>query len=87
MADSANDEVLEKASNYQNLLINNDSYEIESTILKISSGLGINSLGMDNLLENLSGGQRTKIILAKLLLENSDVLLLMSQLTFLIKSM
>lgn len=85
MADIANDEVLEKASNYQDLLINNGFYEIESTVLKVSSGLGIDSLGMENLLGNLSGGQRAKVILAKLLLENPDVLLLDEPTNFLDK--
>lgn len=85
MADIANDEVLGKASNYQDLLINNGFYEIESTVLKVSSGLGIDSLGMENLLGNLSGGQRAKVILAKLLLENPDVLLLDEPTNFLDK--
>lgn len=34
----------------------------------------LNYLGLESLLENLSGGQHTKIILAKLLLENPDAL-------------
>lgn len=75
MAESTSDKLLEKASDYQNLLVNSGFYEIDSTILKVSNGLGIDSLGMNTLLETLSGGQRAKVILAKLLLENPDVLL------------
>lgn len=71
MADIANDEVLEKASNYQNLLINNGFYEIESTVLKVSSGLGIDSLGMENLLGNLSGGTARKSNFGKTLVRES----------------
>lgn len=85
MGENINDEILEKASNYQSLLVNNGFYEIDSTILKVSSGLGINSLGMDSILENLSGGQRAKVILAKLLLENPDILLLDEPTNFLDK--
>lgn len=85
MGKITNDAVLEKASDYQNLLVNNGFYEIESTVLKVSSGLGVDSLGLDTLLETLSGGQRAKVILAKLLLENPDVLLLDEPTNFLDK--
>lgn len=76
MSNDFNDYDSEKISNYQNLLINRDFYEIESTIFKVANGLGVNSFGMQNKLKNLSGGQRAKVILSKLLLENPDVLLL-----------
>ena len=85
ISENTNSNNLEKASDYQNFLINQGFYEIDSTILKISDGLGIVSLGMDNLIQNLSGGQRAKVILAKLLLENSDVLLLDEPTNFLDK--
>lgn len=85
MANNTDDKILEKASNYQSLLTSSGFYEIDSTILKISSGLGIIPLGTDTLLENLSGGQRAKVILAKLLLENPDVLLLDEPTNFLDK--
>lgn len=68
--------LINKAANLQNLLINKGFYEIESVILKVADGLGITSLGIDNLLSKLSGGQRTKVIFSKILLENPDVLLL-----------
>ncbi len=42
----------------------------------MSSGLGIDVLGLSTPLKKLSGGQRSKVILAKLLLENPDVLIL-----------
>ena len=76
MAQDSSEEVLNKASDYQSLLVNRGFYEIESNVLKVADGLGINSFGMDSKLKNLSGGQRAKVILAKLLLENPDVLLL-----------
>ena len=52
-----------------------DSYSIESKIEGIADGLGIRSL-LDKSTEALSGGQRSKIILGKLLLEKPDILLL-----------
>ncbi|MDR1392023.1 MAG: ATP-binding cassette domain-containing protein [Clostridiales bacterium] len=65
-----------KISNYQNLLLNNGFYELENIILKVANGLGITAIGIENSLKNLSGGQRTKVILAKFLLEKPNVLLL-----------
>lgn len=85
MAASVDEALYEKASDYQNLLVNRGFYEIESTILKVSAGLGINALGMNTSLKNLSGGQRAKVILAKLLLENPEVLLLDEPTNFLDK--
>lgn len=54
----------------------NDYYSLESTIKKVASGLGISTLGYDTLIKNLSGGQRAKVILSKLLLEKPDLLIL-----------
>lgn len=85
MGESSDDDLLEKASDYQSLLLNKGFYEIDSTILKVSNGLGVNSLGMNNSLEKLSGGQRARVILAKLLLESPDILLLDEPTNFLDK--
>ena len=40
------------------------------------NGLGLNDIGKDQVVSEMSGGQRSKIILAKMLLENPDVILL-----------
>lgn len=85
MSNDLDNKTLEIASNYQNLLVNRSFYEIDNTILKISSGLGVTSLGMENQIKNLSGGQRAKVILSKLLLESPDVLLLDEPTNFLDK--
>lgn len=68
--------MLEKAGKLQTELDQGVFYQIDTLVAEMSSGLGIHVLGLDSLLKNLSGGQRSKVILAKLLLENPDVLIL-----------
>jgi ATPase subunit of ABC transporter with duplicated ATPase domains len=85
MSENFDIKIAEKASDYQSLLENCGFYEIERTVLKVADGLGVTAIGIHNLLKNLSGGQRTKVILAKLLLENPDVLLLDEPTNFLDK--
>ena len=57
-------------------LENKDFYALDSKIARIASGLGITKYGMNSLMGNLSGGQKMKVILAKLLLEQPDLLIL-----------
>ena len=73
--DSENDS-FEKAVQIQNILESKDFYNLDVLIEKISNGLGISSIGLESLISNISGGQRAKVILAKLLLEKPDVILL-----------
>ncbi|MCP3738138.1 ABC-F family ATP-binding cassette domain-containing protein [Rossellomorea sp. BNER] len=79
-----NDSLLQ-AAEYQEQLEVCDFYSIDSKINKIVSGLGINAIGMDRTIHGLSGGQRAKVILAKLLLEKPEVLLLDEPTNFLDK--
>ncbi|MBB3110274.1 ATPase subunit of ABC transporter with duplicated ATPase domains [Paenibacillus phyllosphaerae] len=51
-------------------------YEIETHMAEVAHGLGLLELGPERDVAALSGGQRTKLLLAKLLLEQPDVLLL-----------
>lgn len=53
-----------------------DFYALDSKIARIASGLGITKYGMSTQLKHLSGGQKMKVILAKLLLEQPDLLIL-----------
>lgn len=51
-------------------------YAINSTLGNMINGLGIDAYGLDTHLNKLSGGQRAKVYLAKLLLDDPDVLLM-----------
>jgi ATP-binding cassette, subfamily F, member 3 len=51
-------------------------YEIESTIQRVATGLGIGTGQYGRLFSSLSGGEKTKVGLAELLLRRPDVLLL-----------
>jgi len=79
MADASPEELeimLEDMGTIQDILTNNDFYVIDAKVEEVARGLGLSDIGLDNEVQNLSGGQRTKILLAKLLLEKPDILLL-----------
>ncbi|ETT48365.1 MULTISPECIES: ABC-F family ATP-binding cassette domain-containing protein [unclassified Paenibacillus] len=53
-----------------------DFYLIDVKVEEMANGLGLTAIGLDRDVTSLSGGQRTKVLLAKLLLEKPNVLLL-----------
>lgn len=53
-----------------------DFYLIDVKVEEMANGLGLSVIGLDRDVTALSGGQRTKVLLAKLLLEKPTVLLL-----------
>lgn len=67
--------IMDKVSNLQIILDDRDFYSIDSKVEAIAYGIGIRDFLSKNP-NNLSGGQRSKIILAKLLLDEPDILLL-----------
>lgn len=73
---TGDDSLLEKAGKVQTFLEENDFYGIDTEIECVAAGLGLAELGYDHDVSELSGGQRSKIILAKLLLQKPEVLLL-----------
>ncbi|WP_028549702.1 ABC-F family ATP-binding cassette domain-containing protein [Paenibacillus sp. UNC451MF] len=84
-AKTGNEAYLLKAAEVQEQLDALDYFSIESNINKVVHGLGIDAIGVDRPIQKLSGGQRAKVILAKLLLEKPDVLLLDEPTNFLDK--
>jgi len=73
------DKILKKAENINDFLEKKNFYRIKSNIGNIVNGLGIDigdTVSDSRLLKELSGGQRAKVFLGKMLLEEKDVLLL-----------
>lgn len=78
--------MLDEAGALQELLESNNFYGVESEIEKVAAGLGVSAFGLDTPMSRLSGGQRAKTMLAKLLLAQPDVLLLDEPTNFLDRS-
>ena len=70
------DALMEESGTLQDLLDAHDFYMIDSKVEEVARALGLLALGLDTDVTALSGGQRTKVLLAKLLLEKPDILLL-----------
>ena len=70
------EEYMEELGTIQDMLTMHDFYMIDSKVEEIARAFGLSDLGLDREVTDLSGGQRTKVLLAKLLLEKPDILLL-----------
>ena len=70
------DALLEEVGVLQDILTNNDFYVIDAKVEEVAKGLGLQEIGLERDVTELSGGQRSKVLLAKLLLEKPDILLL-----------
>ncbi|MGN1165976.1 MAG: ABC-F family ATP-binding cassette domain-containing protein [Lachnospiraceae bacterium] len=70
------EELLAEAGTLQDLLTMHDFYMIDAKVEEVARALGLLELGLDKDVTDLSGGQRTKVLLGKLLLEKPDILLL-----------
>ena len=79
MADADEDRlvsIMAEFSEIQDTLDSHDFYIIDSKVEEVARALGLTDIGLEKDVTDLSGGQRTKVLLGKLLLEKPDILLL-----------
>jgi len=70
------DSLMDELGTIQDTLTLHDFYIIDAKVEEVAKALGLLDIGLDNDVTELSGGQRTKVLLGKLLLEKPDILLL-----------
>lgn len=68
--------MMEELGTLQDLLMAHDFYTIDAKVEEVGRAIGLMDIGLDKDVTDLSGGQRTKVLLGKLLLEKPDILLL-----------
>jgi ATPase subunit of ABC transporter with duplicated ATPase domains len=79
MCDCTEDEMnyyLEETGEIQSELESAGFYSLDSKIEEVANGLGLGEIGLDHDVANLSGGQRSKVLLTKLLLAQPMILIL-----------
>lgn len=79
MVDVSDDEManlMEEVGTIQEILDSSGYYTIDTKIVEYANGLGLSEIGLDKDVTELSGGQRAKVLLAKVLLENPMILIL-----------
>ena len=79
MGEATDEEIalmMEDVGEIQDILESSGYYVIDTKINECANGLGLNEIGLDRDVSELSGGQRAKVLLAKLLLENPMILIL-----------
>jgi len=70
------DAMMEELAVIQDNLTLHDFYMIDAKVEEVARAFGLLELGLDKDVMDLSGGNRMKVLLAKLLLEKPDILLL-----------
>lgn len=70
------DSMMEELGVIQDMLTLHDFYVIDAKVEEVARALGLLDSGLDHDVTDLSGGQRMKVLLAKLLLEKPEILLL-----------
>lgn len=70
------DKMMSTVGELQSDLEHSGFYELDTKIEEVANGLGLGDIGLDKDVAQLSGGQRSKVLLTKLLLENTKILLL-----------
>ncbi len=74
--ESKMNDMMEEAGEIQQMLETGGFYQLDAKIEEVAGGLGLNDIGLDRDVADLSGGQRTKVLLTKLLLTNPSILIL-----------
>lgn len=74
--DKAMSKLMDDVGEIQDILDHGGFYTIDNKIKEVAGGLGLNDIGLDKAVDELSGGQRSKVLLTKLLLENPMILIL-----------
>ena len=85
-SDTEMETMLNRAESIREYLEVNDFYNIETEINNVVVGLGLSTIDMNRTLSTLSGGEKGKVYLAKLLLEKPDCILMDEPTNFLDKS-
>ena len=75
-AESELDAMMEDVGEIQSELEHSGFYILDAKIEEVANGLGLGEIGLDTDVSNLSGGQRSKVLLTKLLLENPMIMIL-----------
>ena len=70
------DRMLEDVGEMQSTLEASGFYNLDSTIEDVANGLGLGDIGLDKDVTALSGGQRSKVLLTKLILSKPTILIL-----------
>ena len=79
MCDCTIDEMnqyLEETGEIQSELESSGFYSLDAKIEEVANGLGLGDIGLDHDVANLSGGQRSKVLLTKLILAQPTILIL-----------
>lgn len=70
------EKMMEDVGEIQDMLEHGSFYTLDAKIEEVANGLGLGDIGLDRDVTDLSGGQRTKVLLTKLLLQNPTILIL-----------
>jgi len=68
--------MMEDVGDIQSELEHSGFYILDAKIEEVANGLGLGEIGLDRDVSTLSGGQRSKVLLTKLLLQNPMILIL-----------
>lgn len=74
--ESEMDRMMEDVGDIGTMLETSGYYHLDSKIEEVANGLGLGEIGLDRDVSELSGGQRAKVLLSKLLLSNPMILIL-----------